>query len=148
MDFPSGSFAAILADPPWSFATWSDRGRNRCPDGKTRQKGLIERHYRTMTLADIAALPVDRIAARDCALFLWAVDCMLPNAIEIGRGSWRGRGSSSMLWLGVALLGLCRNRNACSYCTKAAPREGNYATSWSERWNANPGLRTFRGSST
>lgn len=82
---PRGQFGAVLADPPWSFRSWSDKGKNRSPDAMVRQKGLAERHYATMSLADIRALPVGDLAAPDCALFLWAVDCMLPEAIEIGK---------------------------------------------------------------
>lgn len=29
-------------------------------------------------------MPVADLAAKDCALFMWAVDCMLPEAIQIG----------------------------------------------------------------
>jgi N6-adenosine-specific RNA methylase IME4 len=38
-----------------------------------------------MDLAEIASLDVLRLAAEHCVLFLWAVDPMLPEAIEIGR---------------------------------------------------------------
>ena len=86
MPLPAGPFGAIMADPPWSFRSWSDKGKNRAPDALVRQKGLAERHYATMSLADIRALPVGDVAAKDSVLFLWAVDCMLPEAIETGRG--------------------------------------------------------------
>lgn len=84
MPLPAGKFSVILADPPWSFRSWSDKGKNRAPDAMVRQKGLAERHYATMGLGDIKALPVGDLAAGDCALFMWAVDCMLPEAIELG----------------------------------------------------------------
>jgi N6-adenosine-specific RNA methylase IME4 len=84
--FPSGRFGAILADPPWSFKSWSDKGKDRAPDAMVRQKGLAERHYATMPMHAIRALPVADVAAKDCALLLWAVDCMLPEALEVGRG--------------------------------------------------------------
>lgn len=77
-------YGAILADPPWSFKSWSDKGKNRAPDAMVRQKGLSERHYATMDLADIRALPLANYAADNCVLFLWAVDCMLPEALEMG----------------------------------------------------------------
>ena len=38
-----------------------------------------------MTLADIKALPVANIAARDSALFLWVIDTHLEQALELGR---------------------------------------------------------------
>jgi N6-adenosine-specific RNA methylase IME4 len=80
------SYGAILIDPPWSFKNWSDKGKNRNPDAMVRQKGLSERHYKTMNLNDIAALPVADLAAKDCALFMWSVDCMLPEALAMGAG--------------------------------------------------------------
>ena len=85
-DLPPGPFGCIYADPPWSFRSWSDKGKNRSPDFMVRQKGLAERHYATMSLADIRALPVADVAAKDSALFLWAIDCMLPEALELMSG--------------------------------------------------------------
>lgn len=56
------SFDVILADPPWQFVTRSPKGQERAP----------EAHYNTMTLAELAALPVESLAADNCALFLWS----------------------------------------------------------------------------
>jgi N6-adenosine-specific RNA methylase IME4 len=83
-DVPRSTFGCVLADPPWSFKNWSDKGKNRQPDALVRQKGLAERHYKTMPMHEIRALPVGDVCTRDAALFLWAVDCMLPEAIEVG----------------------------------------------------------------
>lgn len=82
---PSGPFGCLLVDPPWSFRSWSDKGKNRAPDALVRQKGLAERHYKTMPLSEIRALPIGDVAAADSVLLLWAVDCMLPEALEMGR---------------------------------------------------------------
>ena len=59
-EIPRGHFGAILADPPWPFATWSHKGLGRS----------AEAHYGTMSHADINALPIKEIAAKDCVLFL------------------------------------------------------------------------------
>lgn len=83
-DVPRAAFSVVLADPPWSFKNWSDKGKNRSPDALVRQKGLAERHYKTMPMHEIRALPVGDVATRDSALFMWAVDCMLPEALEVG----------------------------------------------------------------
>ena len=37
-----------------------------------------------MNLDDIKAMPVADLAAKDCVLFLWAIDPMLPQALEVG----------------------------------------------------------------
>src|SRR5579864_932471 len=89
-DLQPNKYGALLIDPPWQFATFSEKGRDRCPDGKIsrneQRQNNPERHYKTMPLEDIRNLPVSDLAAKDCVLFLWAIDPMLPEAIEIGRG--------------------------------------------------------------
>jgi len=55
-------YRVILADPPWSFATYSDKGK-----GKS-----AEQHYSTMSLDDICSLPVKEWVEDDAALFIWA----------------------------------------------------------------------------
>lgn len=82
-------YGAILADPPWRFATWSDKGRGRCPDGRwtvpSGQPTSQPRHYDTMPIETILALPVRDLAADDCVLFLWTTKPMLPAALDVGR---------------------------------------------------------------
>jgi N6-adenosine-specific RNA methylase IME4 len=56
-------FDIVVADPPWQFATWSQRNQDI-------GKGALK-HYRLMTLADIMALPVASLFARHGFLFLW-----------------------------------------------------------------------------
>lgn len=82
-------FGCILADPPWRFRTWSVKGRDRCPDApltrnQSRQNSPV-RHYNTLTFDDIKAMRVRELAAKDCVLFLWAVDPMIPQALEVGQ---------------------------------------------------------------
>ena len=54
-----GKYQIIYADPPWSY------------DDKALNRGGAERHYSTMKLEDICALPVAEIAADDALLFMW-----------------------------------------------------------------------------
>lgn len=49
----------IYSDPPWSY------------DDKALNRGGAERHYGTMNIDDICALPVADICADDCVLFMW-----------------------------------------------------------------------------
>ena len=64
----------VLADPPWRFETYSELGKGKSP----------ERHYPTLTLERLMNLPVTDIAANDCALFMWSIDPLLPQAIMVG----------------------------------------------------------------
>ena len=66
-------FSIIYADPPWTFKTWSNKGKGRS----------AENHYSCLSLKDIQKLPVAGIAADDCALFLWATDPLLPQALDL-----------------------------------------------------------------
>jgi N6-adenosine-specific RNA methylase IME4 len=66
-------YRAILADPPWKFATYSTKGMGRS----------AEAHYDCMTLSDIAELPVREWAAEDSVLFLWTTDPLLQQALSI-----------------------------------------------------------------
>lgn len=68
-----GHYKVILADPPWQFQAWSHRGEDR---------GAVQ-HYDCMSLQDICNLPVGDLAAEDCALFLWVVQPMLPEAMRV-----------------------------------------------------------------
>ena len=82
------AYGAILADPPWRFETWSAAGRDRCPDGRSRaaqRQNRPENHYPTMSMNELMALPVGELAAPDAMLFMWFVDPLLPQALELGR---------------------------------------------------------------
>lgn len=72
---PAGRYHLIYADPPWTFATFSRKGKGRS----------AEAHYDCMSIADIKALPVSEWAARDCVLLLWTTDPLLQTALEVIR---------------------------------------------------------------
>jgi N6-adenosine-specific RNA methylase IME4 len=68
-------YKLIYADPPWTFATYSRKGKGRSP----------EAYYDCMTLDDISALAVADWAADDCVLLLWTTDPLLEKAFDIVR---------------------------------------------------------------
>jgi N6-adenosine-specific RNA methylase IME4 len=67
------TFPVMCLDPPWDFIVYSGKGKQRS----------AERHYDTMTLEQIKALPIAQSAAPDCAIFMWAVWPELPGALEV-----------------------------------------------------------------
>lgn len=69
MKLPCKRYSIIYADPPWSYRNKGTRAAS-------------DRHYATMSIEEIKALPVSDIAAKDCVLFLWATFPMLPEALE------------------------------------------------------------------
>lgn len=84
---PPGPFACILADPAWHHAS-------RSPKGQTRRSP--SHHYKTMPLAEICALPVREVAAKDCHLFLWTTWPHLPQALQVMQ-AWGFKYSSCFL---------------------------------------------------
>lgn len=93
--FPAKKYGIIYADPPWSY---NDKGCS----------GACEKHYRTMKLSDICALPVADIAADDCTLFLWATYPMLPEALKVIE-AWGFR------YKGIAFQWVKQNRSGSGY---------------------------------
>src|SRR5215469_4301224 len=105
-------YAAILADPPWTFATYSARGKGRS----------AEAHYDCMTVNDIKALSVAEWAAPDCALFI-----SLPQALDV-IASW------GFVYKTVAFTWVKTTKNGagfpvgCGYWTRANPEQCLLAT--------------------
>jgi N6-adenosine-specific RNA methylase IME4 len=65
-------YATIVADPPWRFASAATKADAR-------------KHYSTMDLHDILALPVDSIAASSAHLWLWGVNGLMEEAYRVVR---------------------------------------------------------------
>lgn len=71
------SFASILVDPPWTFKSYA-------ASKNIKSDRHVERHYRTMTLADIKALPIADLASADGThLFLCATGPCLSQAFDV-----------------------------------------------------------------
>ena len=71
-----GTFRAILVDPPWQYKTYSE---------ETGQGRSAESHYPTMSIEEMAALPVGDLAATDCALFMWVTWPTIQQAFALGQ---------------------------------------------------------------
>lgn len=66
-------YGAIIADPPWAYKNYSVKGQGKGAAGQ----------YACMSTAEIAELPVNQLAAPDCALFMWGTFPMMPDAVEL-----------------------------------------------------------------
>lgn len=87
-EIPRGAYQIIVCDPPWRFETYSEKGK---------LKKSAELHYKTMTIDYIRDMPVQDLAAPDCALFLWTTAPMLPEAMDILEG-WEFQYKSFGVW--------------------------------------------------
>ena len=80
---PRKTYGVIYADPPWHHVSYSTKGQVRSPSS----------HYKTMSIAEIAAMPVADLAAKDCWLVMWTTQPHLEQAFTVMRG-WGFRYSS------------------------------------------------------
>jgi N6-adenosine-specific RNA methylase IME4 len=81
-------FGTILADPPWRFA-------NRT--GKMAPEHRRLARYRTLSVEQIASLPVSRIAAPVAHLYLWVPNALLPWGLQV-MDAWNFEYKSNLIW--------------------------------------------------
>lgn len=78
-------FGCIYADPPWSY-------------GNQGTRAATDNHYRTMSIEDIAALPVPDLAAEESHLHLWTTNGFLREALSLLEG-WGFEFKSTFVWV-------------------------------------------------
>lgn len=61
-------------------------------------RGAALNEYKTMTIDDICALPVQTIAADDCILLLWATNPLIPEALKVCN-AWGFKYVTSFPWV-------------------------------------------------
>lgn len=86
--FPNKAYQLIYADPPWPVKKIVRKSRpNQTP----------ELDYPTLSLTEIAGLPVQTITATDCRLFLWTTQAFLPKAFGVME-AWGFRYQRVITW--------------------------------------------------
>jgi N6-adenosine-specific RNA methylase IME4 len=81
-------FSTILADPPWQFI---NRTGKMAPEHKRLAR------YSTMTLDQISALPVGKVAADPAHLYLWVPNALLPEGLAVMK-AWGFQYKSNLVW--------------------------------------------------
>lgn len=81
-------FATVLADPPWRFI-------NRT--GKMAPEHHRLSRYGTLSIEEIAALPVEKVLAETAHLYLWVPNALLPEGLMVMK-SWGFNYKSNIVW--------------------------------------------------
>lgn len=89
-----GGYGVILVDPPWHY-----EGYGKASSGVPQR--AEEQHYPTMTFEQMAYLPVARLAAPDCALFMWSTSSHTPQAFDLARAWGFTFSSKAFTWAKV-----------------------------------------------
>jgi len=84
----SQRFGTILIDPPWQF-------QNRT--GKVAPEHRRLSRYGTMTLAQIKALAIAKVAAETSHLYLWVPNALLPDGLAVME-AWGFKYKTNLVW--------------------------------------------------
>jgi N6-adenosine-specific RNA methylase IME4 len=88
-DLPTGRYRVLYADPPWKY---QEHGASVDPS-----YGSATRHYPTMTIEELCALPVKDMLEDDAVLFLWVTSPKLNQVWEIIE-AWGFEYKTSFVW--------------------------------------------------
>ena len=83
-----GKYATILADPPWRF---SNRTGKMAPEHRRLSR------YGTLTLEEIAALPVAEAAEARAHLYLWIPNALILEGLDVMR-RWGFNYKTNLVW--------------------------------------------------
>ena len=103
---PVDGYDLVVIDPPWPFATWSPAGQGKSPS----------KHYCTIPLADIMALPVRAPLKDDAVVYLRATGAMLEGAHEV-MAAWGITYKTELVWRKVTTAG--KVRWGCGYWARS-----------------------------
>lgn len=94
-------YKVILADPPWPQKAGRKMNCYKVVDGKqiwnSNHVKSEDMPYPTMTIDEIKAFPTATLADLDCALFCWATNANLQNALEVVK-CWGFKYSTTIVW--------------------------------------------------
>jgi len=82
------TFSTILVDPPWRF---SNRTGKMAPEHRRLSR------YGTLTIDEIAALPVGNLAAPTSHLYLWVPNALLPEGLKVMQ-AWGFAYKTNLVW--------------------------------------------------
>ena len=95
---PKGKYRVIYADPPWQYNDErSGLGAGDSTGGVDRASTAARNHYDTMAKAELCALDVKTLAAKDSVLFCWATFPLLPGCLDVV-AAWGFKYKTAFVW--------------------------------------------------
>jgi len=83
-----GSFATVLADPPWRFV---NRTGKMAPEHKRLSR------YPTLTLKEIMDIPIAKVATESSHLYLWVPNALLAEGMQVMK-AWGFTYKTNLIW--------------------------------------------------
>jgi len=83
----TNGYKTIVVDPPWKYGIWGG-GSGKGKDMRKAQSFKpytqnLPLPYPTMTIDEIKSLPIARVAADNCELYLWTTQKYLPVSFDV-----------------------------------------------------------------
>ena len=150
-DLQGQKFKTICADPPWPMPHTGARSPARSDkQGVYEAKGgrmvsgewwgrftgkSVKIPYQTMTVSEIAAMPVSGVADKDAHLYLWTVNRHMEDAYAIAR-AWGFKPSTVLVWgktpMGIGFGGtFCNSAEFCLFCRRGTLKAtGRIDSTW------------------
>jgi N6-adenosine-specific RNA methylase IME4 len=76
-------YGVVYADPPWSFKTYSRKGKGRSAESHYDCLSIDDIKEYLPNLAAIHAYEGLKLLADDCVLFMWVTDPFLPVGLDV-----------------------------------------------------------------
>ena len=81
-----GKYKVVYADPPWQYG-----------GSMNETYGTADKHYPTMSLDDICAMPIPDLIEDNAVLFLWTTSPLLEDSFKV-IAAWGFRYKASFVW--------------------------------------------------
>ena len=88
-ELPDDKYRIIYADPPWKY-------NDKCDSGGV-QSGGAEKHYPTMSIPDLCAMPVADMVTDNAVLFMWTTSPLLQDSFKVIE-AWGFKYKASFVW--------------------------------------------------
>jgi hypothetical protein len=86
---PIDRYRVLYADPPWSYNDKADAG--------SVQAGGAEKHYPSLSIAELCAMPVSALCEPDAVLFLWVTSPLIFESAALIK-AWGFSYRASFVW--------------------------------------------------
>lgn len=74
-------YSTIVVDPPWAYGSWGSGSSKAIVQGDANKPAPLP--YSSMTIEQIKALPLKKMAAENCELYLWTTQKYLPISFDV-----------------------------------------------------------------
>lgn len=88
-------YCTIVADPPWHYDDYATMPGNAKKQGHTVKRPDLP--YESMTVAEVAELPVSELVDKNAFVYLWTTNKYLPESFEVLK-AWGLQYRQTLVW--------------------------------------------------